>query len=108
MERTEISEIIRLLKQLYPKDNFVPEEWYAMYGSFDVKIVRQGIRNWYANGDWGFRAPTPNDIRGVYVGQRTVGGYDPNGVFDKTLQRIKERIRETNEIAEEANKEIRT
>lgn len=107
MERTEISEIIRMLKQLYPKDNFVPEEWYAMYGSYDAKIIRQGIRNWYSNGDWGFRAPTPNDIRGVYVGQRTVGGYDPNGVFDKALQRIKERIRETNEIAEEANKEIR-
>lgn len=95
MERTELLEIIKLLKQLYPKDSFTPEEWYAMYGAFDMNIVRQGIRNWYSNGDWGFRAPTPNDIRGVYVGQRTVGGYDPNGVFSKAIERIKEKLDET-------------
>ena len=93
MERTELLEIIRLLKQLYPKGNFTPEEWYAMYGAFDMNIVRQGIRNWYSAGDWGFRAPTPSDIRGVYVGKRTVGGYDPNGVFDKAIERIKEKLR---------------
>lgn len=95
MERTELLEIIRLLKQLYPKDNFTPEEWYAMFGAFDINIVRQGIRNWYSAGDWGFRAPTPSDIRGVYVGKRTVGGYDPNGVFDKAIERIKEKLNET-------------
>ncbi len=95
MERTELLEIIRLLKQLYPKDNFTPEEWYSMFGQFPLEIVRQGIRTWYSSGDWGYRAPMPNDIRGVYVGQRTVGGYDPNGVFDKAIERIKEKLNET-------------
>lgn len=95
MERTELLDIMRMLKKLYPDANFSPEEWYSTFGRFHVNIIRQGIQNWYSNGDWGFRAPTPNDIRGVYVGERTVGGWDPEGIFEKAIQRIKEKSNET-------------
>lgn len=96
MERNELGDIINMLKRLYPKDSFSPGEWYSMYQRYPAEIVRQGIQGWYSGGDWGFRAPTPNDIRGVYVGDRTVGGWDPDGVFQKALDAI------------EANREIRT
>ena len=95
MSKSEMLDIIRMLKGLYPKDNFSPEEWYSMYQKFPADIVRKGIQGWYSK-DFGFRAPLPKDVRDIYVEGRSVGSYDPDGVFQKALDAI------------EANREIRT
>ena len=96
MDKDEFAEVMRTLKIIYPAESFITKEWYEMYHKFPVDVVKEGIRKWNREGQWGHKAPLPKDIRDMYVEGRSVGSYDPDGVFQKALDAI------------EANREIRT
>lgn len=84
MERTELLEIMKLLRQRYPDGNFVIEDWYAMYKKYPAEILREGVEECKLK-----KPPTPSEFREVYVGPFTVGGWDPDGMTMKALERIK-------------------
>ena len=102
MEKSEIIEIVKMLKSLYPQESFSPEDWYAMFKDFSSSVVKEGVREWY-RGDWGYRAPLPRDIHGLdYVAMR-----DPDGLFMMAIRKNKARQEARQKEIEESLEEIR-
>ena len=83
MTKVELQKFIKRLKEVYPDAVVKPEEWWRMFQKYQVNVLVDALAEW-KTGQWGFRAPTVEDIR--YTKQCCT--WNPDGMMVKAMKRI--------------------
>ena len=90
MTKVELQKFIKRLKEVYPDAVVKPEEWWRMFQKYQVNVLDDALAEW-KTGQWGFRAPTVEDIR--YTKQCCI--WNPDGVFYKAMVRVTDKTDDT-------------